>query len=158
MWLFIGICVAVIAGLCLLINLIPRRFFDAPLCTAKVAGPPPPLKTTSLRDANEIAFVQQTHKYLAFRLRTIMIRFNTEARLLTPGALKNAGIDPEKMKIVIELSETIIHERNNDDFTNDLPPIFSPGIMRLSPALDRSHSLSQRRLEILGRVGPFFRC
>lgn len=117
MWLFIGICVAVIAGLGLLINLIPRRFFDAPLCTAKVAGPPPPLKTTSLRDANEIAFVQQTHKYLAFRLRTIMIRFNREARLLTPGALKNAGIDPEKMKIVIELSETIIHERNNDDFT-----------------------------------------
>ena len=36
----------------------------------------------------------------------------------------------------------------------DLPPIFSPGIMRLSPCLNRSHSLSQRKLEVLGRESP----
>lgn len=41
---------------------------------------------------------------------------------------------------------------------SDLPPIFSPEIMKLSPGLNRSHSLSQTELEILGSVSPFSRC
>jgi hypothetical protein len=43
---------------------------------------------------------------------------------LTPGTLKDAGIDPEKIKIIIELTETIIHERNNDDFTKAVEDLF----------------------------------
>jgi uncharacterized protein len=50
------------------------------------------------------------------------------------------------------------HEPAHRIMAHDLPPIFSPRIMRLPPRLNRSHFLSQTMLEVWGSARPSFRC
>lgn len=158
MWPWIVICIAVPLGLCVLIRLIPTRFFDATLWTSKIVAPFSPLKTMSLRQAiaDQKTFLQQTSKYLDFRFRPFLVRLNAEARLLTPGALDDAGISPEEMKIVIELTGSLIHECNGDS-TEAIDRLFEAVkkiVVKLGKISDNTYEVA-RYLAVAGPLIPF---
>jgi hypothetical protein len=158
MWLVVVVCVAVIAGICLGINLFPKRFFEAPLASTKIVVMRSPVQTTPLPDAiaNESAFLQQSHKYCEFRLRAALTRFETEARLATPRELKGAGLDPEKIKIVIELSAALVHETNSDDFAKTMERLLRALkglVVRIAETTDGTYEVAHC-LAVAGSLAP----
>jgi hypothetical protein len=157
MWLWIAISVAVPVALCVLICLIPKRFFDATLYVPKVVASGSPLKTWSLRKAiaDQQMFLKLTNEYLDFRFRPLLVRLNAEARLLTPAASHDAGINPEEMKIVAELTESLI-DHYKRDATEALELLFDAVkniVVKLSKIRDDTYEVA-RCIAVAGPLIP----
>lgn len=104
----------------------PENFFSkSPLGIPIV--PPPLSNRLRFRRFLKIQrlFLGKLHEYFTARLRITTAALATEARLIPPREAAGMGLDPEKMRAMLELSEKLVREKDGEEFAEAARHLFN---------------------------------
>jgi hypothetical protein len=119
-WLVIlfFLIVLIAALVSLAIALMPEKFFNKPLFEVPAIVPPSPFEETPLQKVleDQTTFLEQTHEHFTGRLRITTAVLATEAGLVTAREAERMGLDPENLRVMLELSEKLVGETDSNEF------------------------------------------
>ena len=117
-----------IAGLVsLTIALMPEKFFNKPLFEVPaIVVLPSPFEETPLQKVleDQTTFLEQTHVHFTGRLLITTAVLATEASLFTAREAERMGLDPENLRVMLELSEKLAGETDSNEFAEAVRHLF----------------------------------